>query len=79
MPLLTAPDGRRLSKRDRDLDLGVLREKYTAREIVGAMANAAGLTEEYTPCSPAELVSVFDWDTVSREDLTVVLPEEKRA
>ncbi|HBO62457.1 MAG TPA: tRNA glutamyl-Q(34) synthetase GluQRS, partial [Olsenella sp.] len=44
VPLLVAPDGRRLSKRDRDLDLGVLRERGVAPErIVGALAAAAGL------------------------------------
>ena len=69
VPLLSAPDGRRLSKRDRDLDLGILRERYDAREIIGALAHAAGLTEEYAPCAPAELVCLFDWKKVPREDI----------
>ncbi len=68
VPLLTAPDGRRLSKRDRDLDLGVLRQRYSAAEIIGALAHAAGLTEEYAPCAPAELVCLFDWKKVPLPD-----------
>ena len=74
VPLLTAPDGRRLSKRDRDLDLGVLRERYAPEEIIGALGHAAGLTEEYRPCSPAELITLFAWDKVPREDITPILP-----
>ena len=74
VPLLTAPDGRRLSKRDRDLDLGVLRERYAPEEIIGALGHAAGLTEEYRPCSPAELIPLFAWDKVPREDITPILP-----
>ena len=74
VPLLTAPDGRRLSKRDRDLDLGVLRERYAPEEIIGALGYAAGLTEEYRPCSPAGLIPLFAWDKVPREDITPILP-----
>ena len=68
VPLLSAPDGRRLSKRDRDLDLGVLRQRYDAREIIGALAHAAGLTEAYAPCSPGELIGLFDWKKVPLSD-----------
>ena len=74
VPLLTAPDGRRLSKRDRDLDLGGLRERYAPEEIIGALGHAAGLTEEYRPCSPAGLIPLFAWDKVPREDITPILP-----
>ena len=35
VPLLTASDGRRLAKRDRDLDVGVLRQRYTAEQLAG--------------------------------------------
>ena len=74
VPLLTAPDGRRLSKRDRDLDLGALRQKYAPEEIIGALGHAAGLLPEYRPCAAAELVKAFDWDKISRADITPVLP-----
>ena len=74
VPLLTAPDGRRLSKRDRDLDLGVLRQRFSSREIVGLLACAAGLLSEPVPCDPGELIGLFDWDKISKEDIVPRLP-----
>jgi glutamyl-tRNA synthetase len=70
VPLLLAPDGRRLAKRDRDLELGRLQQYYTAPELVGRLAHLAGLLPEYVPVTPAELVSSFSWPLVPREDLT---------
>ena len=71
VPLLTAPDGRRLSKRDRDLDLGILRERFTAPELVGRLAHAAGLLDRPEPCSPKELIPIFDWTKVPKDDITI--------
>lgn len=68
VPLLTAADGRRLSKRDQDLDMGILREKHTPEALLGALAHAAGLLERNEPCTAAELVPLFDWKKVGRED-----------
>lgn len=48
-PLLLAPDGRRLSKRDGDQSLENLRAKYTAEEIVGRLAYAYGLQPSPPP------------------------------
>ena len=61
VPMLLAPDGRRLSKRDKDLDLGVLRQRLKPEELIGTLAFAAGLTETNEPISAAELAAVFDW------------------
>ena len=71
LPLLTDPTGRRLSKRDADLDLSVLREAYTARELSGKLAFSAGLLEEYQPVTPAELIKYFDWAKVTKTDIVV--------
>jgi len=71
LPLLTDSEGRRLSKRDGDLDLSVLRERYTARELTGRLAVSAGLLEEYQPVTPAELVGTFSWSKVPNNDLIV--------
>lgn len=68
VPLLVAPDGRRLSKRDGDLDLQALREHYSAEELIGLLACAAGLLEEPMPCTPQELARQFDWNRVTREE-----------
>ena len=71
VPLLTAPDGRRLSKRDRDLDLGVLRQRFTAPELLGRLAHAADLLEKPEPISAAELISLFDWARIPKDDIAI--------
>ena len=73
VPLLLAPDGRRLAKRDRDRELGALQRRYSAPELVGRLAHAAGLIHEYAPARPAELIPLFSWDRLPREDLILNL------
>ena len=70
-PLLLSGDGRRLSKRDRDLDLGALRGVTTAEKLVGELAFRLGLIRKAYPVTPGELVSGFDWSLVRKDDLTV--------
>ena len=73
-PLLLAPDGRRLSKRDRDVSLEALEEKgLTGPEIVGRLAFLAGLLDRPEAARPQDLLPVFAWDKVPRED--VCLPQ----
>ena len=64
VPMLLAPDGRRLSKRDKDLDLGVLRQHLTPEALIGTLAFAAGLTERNIPISAAELATLFSWENL---------------
>jgi glutamyl-tRNA synthetase len=71
LPLLLSADGRRLSKRDRDMDLGELSRRFRPEEIIGRLAFLAGLNPEVRPCRPEELAADFAWDKVPREDLTV--------
>ena len=61
VPMLLAPDGRRLSKRDKDLDLGELRKNLKPEELIGNLAYAAGLIEKYEPVSAKELAKEFRW------------------
>ena len=61
VPMLLAPDGRRLSKRDRDLDLGELRKRMTAPELLGHLASAAGILDRDVPISARELAAEFCW------------------
>ena len=72
-PLLLSPDGRRLSKRDGDLGLAALRERYTPEEIVGKLAYLAGQNPGGGARTPEELARGFHWDAVPREDIR--LPE----
>ena len=73
VPLHLAPDGRRLSKRDGDLDLGALLERFSPEQIIGTLAHAAGLLEKNEPISAAELASVFQWNKVRRDDINLTL------
>lgn len=71
VPLLTAPDGRRLSKRDRDLDLGQLRLHYRPEQIIGALAHACGLLDRNIPISAEELKSIFSWENVKKDPIVL--------
>ena len=69
VPLLLAPDGRRLSKRDKDLDLGQLRLQLRPEELIGSLAATCGLLEKYEPISAKELCGVFSWEKLKKEDI----------
>jgi len=69
LPLLLAPDGRRLAKRDRDLELSQLQGRYTAPQIVGALARAAGLIDRPQAVTPQELLPLFSWKKLPQEDM----------
>ena len=71
VPLLLAPDGRRLAKRDRDQELGALQQRFTARELVGRLAHLAGLIPEAAPVSPEELVPLFAGEKLPRRDIAM--------
>lgn len=69
VPLLLAPDGRRLSKRDQDLDLGQLRKRMKPEELIGLLACSAGLTDTPGAISARELASVFSWQKLRKDDI----------
>lgn len=72
VPLLLAPDGRRLSKRERDVSLEALLEKgWAAEDIVGQLAFWAGLLDRPQPVRAEELVAAFDWAKVPKEGIRV--------
>ena len=62
VPMLLAPDGRRLSKRDRDLDLGELCKHITAEKLLGILAASAGLIDRQEALSARELAAEFAWE-----------------
>lgn len=74
VPLLIAPDGRRLSKRDQDMDLGYLRQHYTPQQLLGSLAFAAGLTDAPQAVSARELVGEFSWEKLKKEPICLQLP-----
>ena len=71
VPLLTAPDGRRLSKREKDLDLGALRRTHTPEQLLGKLAHLAGVLETPTPASAKEIAQVFDWNNVKTKPIVM--------
>ncbi|MBQ7318196.1 MAG: tRNA glutamyl-Q(34) synthetase GluQRS, partial [Phascolarctobacterium sp.] len=61
IPLLMASDGRRLAKRDKELDLSVMRRQYDSAEpIIGYLAYLAGQIPKAEPISNTELVKIFN-------------------
>lgn len=76
VPLLVAPDGRRLSKRERDLDLGSLRARgIRAKRVTGELAAAAGLVDCGREAAPSELVDSFSWDKLAAQRGNLVVDE----
>lgn len=71
VPMLLAADGRRLSKRDRDLDLGELQKRMTPQQLTGWLAHAAGLIARAEAVSPRELAKEFSWDKIHGAQITV--------
>ena len=69
VPMLLAPDGRRLSKRDRDLDLGILRQRLSREALLGALAFAAGLIDQEVSVSLKELTKEFSWKKLSGDHI----------
>lgn len=71
VPLLVAPDGRRLSKREKDLDLGILRRNYTPEQLLGRLAHLAGLLDRPESVSARELAGEFSWEKVKKEPVVL--------
>ena len=73
VPMLLAPDGRRLSKRDRDLDLGELRKRMTPESLLGLLAFSAGLIDRNEPISAPELSKEFSFHNLKKDDIYLSL------
>jgi len=70
-PLILADDGRRLSKRDQDTDVGFLRTRFTPEQLLGQLAFLSGQTDRPEPITASELLSCFDWNKMPRDDITI--------
>jgi glutamyl-tRNA synthetase len=69
LPLLCNDAGQRLSKRDRSLDLGTLREHCSASQIIGRLAYLARLQPSPCPTSANDLLSSFSWNKIPVDDI----------
>ena len=71
LPLLCNAQGQRLSKRDGGLDMASLRQSYTASEIIGKLAQIAGLQSTPDPVTPEDLLASFSWEKVPKTNLFI--------
>ena len=69
VPMLLAPDGRRLSKRDKDLDLGELRKHIRPEQLIGTLAYAGGLIDRKCTISTKELATEFSWEKLKGDSI----------
>lgn len=69
-PLIVSADGRKMSKRNGDLSMEVLREKYSTEEIIGYLASLLNLTDG-KPISADKLIEIFSWDKISANDIVI--------
>ena len=74
IPLLVNPEGRRLSKRERDLDIGALRERLTPEELCGHLAHLLGMLPKAEPLTAKELIPLYKYADLSRP--TIVVPAD---
>lgn len=76
VPMLMAPDGtRRLSKRERDCDLGFMREHFGRPEVLlGRLAALTGLRPTDEPVRAADLAETFSWDQIRAHRGDVAVP-----
>lgn len=73
LPLLCNTAGQRLSKRDKSLDMGCLRQRFKPNQIIGLLAHAAGLQPTPDAVSVQSLVKTFSWNKVVTADITFML------
>ena len=70
-PLLVNEQGQRLCKRDRSLALGAMRTSRTAEQIIGRLAHALHLTATAEPLTPEQLLPLFNWDNIPKQDINI--------
>ena len=72
VPLLLAPTGEKLSKRDGALTVEALRTRgVTAEQLVGLLAFSLGLESAPDPRRPQDLIEHFSWGRIPNQDQTV--------
>ncbi|MEZ4701943.1 MAG: tRNA glutamyl-Q(34) synthetase GluQRS [Rhodothermales bacterium] len=75
VPLVLNAEGQKLSKRDAGLALGALHDAgIRPEQVVGYLAHSLGLLPAPRPIAPPELIPLFDWGRIGREDW--VLPAD---
>ena len=66
LPLIDNAAGRRLAKRQRSLDMGVLRARgVSAQRVIGYCAWLLGLLAQPEPCAARDLIDHFSWERLA--------------
>lgn len=68
-PLLCNDAGQRLCKRDKSMDMGIIRQHYKAEEIIGILTYHAGITDRMEALSLHEALQEFEWKKVPCSDI----------
>ena len=71
VPLLVAPDGKRLSKREKSLDMQALRQCFSPQELLGRLCFMAGLQNEPQPLTITQAIADFSWEKVKKDNIVV--------
>lgn len=71
LPLLINESGQRLSKRDKSLDMSVLRDNHTPEQIIGKLAFNANLIDNETSISINELIPLFSLNKTPKQDIVL--------
>lgn len=71
VPLLVTPEGRRLSKREKDLSLEELLERLHPEELIGALLHACGVLDRRQAISAPDAAKIFDWDQVKPQNVVL--------
>jgi glutamyl-tRNA synthetase len=70
VPLVVDAAGEKLSKRDRGLTLRSLRgEGVAAEALAGWLGWSLGLLDRPEPCRPADLIPLFSWVRIRRDEV----------
>lgn len=76
IPLLIAPDGHRLSKRNQDCSIDELLRIFGSTEaLLGKLAYATGLASSDKPTSAEKLVESFDWELIRAMPRSIVIDD----
>ncbi len=71
VPLLLAPDHRRLSKRDAALSLTSLLTRFSPEELIGILAALCGLIDRPEPVKAVDLIPHFSFEQLKKEDIVL--------
>ena len=71
VPLLLSDDGRRLSKRDKDIDMSYFRKYTTPQALIGKIMFICGFINKEEPLSLKEALSIFDFQKLPKENLYI--------